>query len=130
VSERTGDDSNGNKRNERLDHYVSVGKTGIRVVDADQATLERAAVQRLRAGSAHIENSSVGVARFEHGTVTRANVGAIVGKSVAVDETRTLILASPVVRGEVHTLIDLRTAVAIGFGMALGRAILSLLGRK
>lgn len=109
--------------------HVSVGKDPVRVVDADQATLEHAAVRRLRAGHATIAGSNLGVANFERGSISQSNVGVIAGKSIAVDEVRTIVLAAPVVRGEVHTLVDLRTAVALGFGMALGKAVISMLGR-
>ena len=44
---------------------------------------------------------------------------------VAVDEVRTGILFAPVVRGDVHTLLDMRSAVAIGVGMVLGKAALA-----
>jgi len=44
---------------------------------------------------------------------------------VAVDEVHTGILISPVVRGDVHTWLDMRSAVAIGFGMVLGKAVLA-----
>jgi hypothetical protein len=63
----------------------------------------------------------------ERGTVRESGVGVVVAKGVALDEVRTGILAAPVVRGEVHTWLDLRTAVAIGVGMALGRAMLGII---
>lgn len=109
--------------------HVSVGRDPVRVVDADSATLEHAAVRRLHAGHAAIGTSNVGFARFERGSVSQSNAGIIVGKSVACDEVRTLVLASPVVRGEVHTLVDLRTAFALGVGMALGKAVITALGK-
>ncbi len=109
--------------------HVSVGRSAVRMVDANEATLERAAVQRLRAGHATFTASNVGIASFERGTISQSNVGIVTGGSVACEDVRTLILASPVVRGDVHTLVDLRTAVALGFGMAMGKALLSLIGK-
>jgi hypothetical protein len=72
----------------------------------------------------------VGIASFTHGSISNGNAGVVIGQSVACDEVRTILLASPVVRGDVHTLIDLRTAFAIGFGMAVGKMLLSFLGRR
>lgn len=109
--------------------HVSVGRDPISVVDANEATLEHAAVRRLRAGHASIGTSNVGIASFDRGSVSQSNVGVIAGRSIAVDEVRTIVLAAPVVRGEVHTLVDLRTAVALGFGMALGKAVISVIGK-
>ncbi len=93
-------------------------------VESDVARLERAAVSRFRAGQANIERSAIGFASIGQGTLRQSNAGVVVARSLAADEVRTAILIAPVVRGEVHTLIDLRTAVAIGFGMALGRMLL------
>lgn len=104
--------------------HASIGKTGVHTIDADTARLERAAVRRLRATNAVIERSNIAYARVDHATLRQANVGIVAGKSVACDQVRTVVLASPVVRGEVHTLIDLRTAFAVGVGMAVGRLLL------
>ena len=104
---------------------VHIDRSAVRSVNAGIADIERAAVQRLHATDASIAKSAVGSATFAHGTVTKSIVGVVAGRSVACDEVRTVILASPVVRGEVHTWLDLRAAVAIGVGIALGRALLA-----
>lgn len=114
---------------DRLDRLtattVNVDRTAIRSLEADQARLERSAVMRMRATQASFEGSSLAFGQFEQGTLSKSTVGVVVARSVACDEVRTTILAAPVVRGEVHTWLDLRTAVAIGFGMVLGKAFLS-----
>lgn len=113
--------------------HVTIDRSAVRSVEAGQAQLERAAVQRLRASQASVDHSAVAIASFDQGTIRQSNVGAVVAKSVACDEVRTFVLASPVVRGEVHTWLDLRAAVAIGLGMALGKVLLTAirtLGRK
>lgn len=102
-------------------------------VSASQVVLGRSAIRSLRAEEAMVDRSAVGVARIDHGTLRQSQAGIVAGKSVACDEVRTFVLAAPVVRGEVHTLFDLRTAVAIGFGMALGKVFVEILragGRK
>lgn len=104
---------------------VRVERSAVRAVEADQAQLAQAAVQRLKASQATIERSAVGFAKFEQGTLRQSSAGIVAAKSVACDEVRTIVLASPVVRGEVHTWLDLRSAVAIGVGMALGRVALA-----
>lgn len=113
---------------DRLDEVtatqVNVEKSAVRHVDADTAQLERAAVQRLRAGTANLDKSSAAFVNVDNATIKQSNVGAVVGKSVACDEVRTGILVSPMVRGDVHTWFDLRTAFAIGLGMAIGRALI------
>jgi hypothetical protein len=104
---------------------VNVERSAVRNVDADVARLEKVAVQRLRAGTASFEKSSVAFASLETGTLKQSTAGVVIGKSVACDEVRTGILVSPMVRGDVHTWLDLRTAFAIGLGMALGKALLA-----
>lgn len=108
------------------------GTTGPRAVhrdaaiaDGDITVLERAAVRRLHARDITVERSAIGVVRAERATVAASSAAVVIGASVAVDEARIGILVSPVVRGDVHTLIDLRSAVALGFGMALGKALLA-----
>ena len=95
--------------------------------EGDVVRLERAAVQRFRAGQATFERSSVGIATFDRGTIRQSAAGVVVARSLAADQARVGILVSPIVRGEVHTLVDMRSAVALGFGMALGTVVLSTL---
>ncbi|MCC7365241.1 MAG: hypothetical protein IT303_12805 [Dehalococcoidia bacterium] len=122
---------------DRLDEitatHVTVDRSAVRNLNADLAQLEKAAVGRLRAGEANVNQGTVGIAAFETGTLRQSAAGVVVAKSVACDEVRTAVLVSPVVRGDVHTWLDLRTAFAIGLGIALGRALLAgarALGRR
>ena len=92
--------------------------------EGEIAHLERAAVQRFRANQATVEKSFIGVAGIGRATLQESTAGVVVARSLAADEVRVGILIAPVVRGEVHTWLDLRTAFAIGLGMALGRALL------
>lgn len=95
------------------------------VANGDITVLERAAVRRLHARDLSIERSAVGVLRAERATLAASSAAVVIASSAALDEVRVGVLISPVVRGEVHTLIDLRTAFALGLGMALGRAFLA-----
>ncbi|GMV85173.1 MAG: hypothetical protein AMXMBFR80_10290 [Dehalococcoidia bacterium] len=94
-------------------------------VTTTRLSLDRSAIRRVQADEVAIDKSAVGVARFDRGTIRQSSAGIVAGRSVAVDEVRTGILISPVVRGDVHTLLDMRSAVAIGFGMVLGRVFLA-----
>lgn len=115
----------GERLNELSATTVTIDRSAVRFVEADEAQLDRAAVQRLRAGRAYVSDSAVAFARFEQGTLRQSKVGVVIARSVACDEVHTAILASPVVRGDVHTWLDLRSAVAIGFGMVLGKAAIA-----
>lgn len=100
-------------------------RSGLQVDDTDgHVGLDRSAIRGVRASHVDVEKSAVGYARFGRGTIRQSVSGVVVGRSVACDEVRTGVLVSPVVRGEVHTLLDMRSAVAIGFGMVLGKAFL------
>jgi hypothetical protein len=94
-------------------------------VAANRFSLDKSAVRSLHATDVDSTRSAIGIARFESGTIRQGSAGVIIGRSVAVDEVRTGILIAPVVRGDVHTLLDMRSAVAIGFGMVLGKAFLA-----
>lgn len=95
--------------------------------DIPESTLaiERSAIRHVTAEQVDISRSAVAVATFDRGTIRQSDAGMVVGRSVAVDEVRVGVLISPVVRGEVHTLLDMRSAVAIGFGMVLGKLFVS-----
>lgn len=95
------------------------------VANGDVAILERAAIRRLHARDMNVERSAVGVVRSGRATLAASSAGVVVARSVACDEARVGLLVAPVVRGEVHTLIDIRSAVAIGLGLALGRLLLA-----
>ncbi len=92
---------------------------------ANRLTLDKSAVRSIRADEIEITKSAVGFARFDHGTIRQGSAGVVIGRSVAMDEVRTGILISPVVRGDVHTWLDMRSAGAIGFGMVMGKALLA-----
>lgn len=121
------------RTSEVVANHAEVVNSAVRLLDADQAHLERAAVQRLRANQVDVSNSAVGIAHVEQGTIRQSNAGIVIARSVALDEVHVGILASPVVRGDVHTWLDLRSAVAIGVGMVLGKAAIAAvraLGRR
>jgi hypothetical protein len=104
---------------------VQLVRSAVRSIEAEQARLEQAAAQRLRAGHATIERSAIGSATIGQATLQQSSVGIVVGRSVACDEARVGILVSPVVRGHVRTWLDIRSALAVGVGIALGRALLA-----
>lgn len=98
---------------------------GIDEMTVTRLSLDRSALRSVAADEMEISKSAVGLARFEHGTLRQGSAGVVVGRSVAMDEVRTGVLIAPVVRGDVHTLLDMRSAVAIGVGMVLGKALLA-----
>lgn len=114
-----------NRASEVAANHADVTNSAIRFLDADQARLERVAVQRLRANQVDVNGSALGFAHVEQGTIRQSNAGVVIARSVACDEVHVGILASPVVRGDVHTWLDLRSAVAIGVGMVLGKAAIA-----
>jgi hypothetical protein len=103
--------------------HVYANRSAVRHLSADQARLERAAVNRLRSGHATIERSAVAVAQFDEGTLRQSSAAIVVANSLACDEVHTVVLASGVVRGTVHTWLDLRAAFALGLGLVVGKVI-------
>jgi hypothetical protein len=104
---------------------VTVEKSAVRSIEAEQVNLEQVAVQRFRAEQAELTGSAIGFARADQATIRQSKAGVVAARSVACDEVHTGVLISPVVRGEVHTWLDMRSAVAIGVGMVLGRAAIA-----
>lgn len=101
----------------------------IRPWEDDEAVirLERAAVRRLHGRDILVERSTVGSVTAERITVTSGTTGIIAGQSVAVDGVHVGVLIAPVVRGDVHTWLDMRSAFFVGFGIVVGRALLRAL---
>jgi hypothetical protein len=129
--------SNGHVQGERVERLeatqMSVDRSAVRYLNTDEAQVERAAVQRLHSTRAEMHEALIGKATFERGTIRQSKAGIVTGRSVACDEVRIGILVAPVVRGDVHTMLDMRSAVAIGFGIALGRLAIGVvrgLGRQ
>jgi len=108
---------------------AAIERSAIGSIKAEEARLHLSAVRSLQAERAELNQSAVGIARLQRSTLKQSGAAIVVANRVACDEVRTGILAAPVVRGEVHTWLDLRTAVAIGVGMALGKALLGLAGQ-
>jgi hypothetical protein len=108
---------------------AEIERSAIGSIKAEEARLHLSAVRSLQAERAELSQSAVGIARLQRSTLKQSAAAIVVANGVACDEVRTGILAAPVVRGEVHTWLDLRTAVAIGVGMALGKALLGLVAQ-
>ena len=104
---------------------AGLGEAHVEEVTTTRLTLDKSAVRSVDADEVEISKSAVAFAKFDHGTIRQGSAGVVVGRSIAMDEVRTGVLISPVVRGDVHTLIDMRSAVAIGVGMVLGKAMLA-----
>lgn len=112
---------------------ANVDRASVGSVEADIARLERAAVRRLHAQQATVDKSAIGIARIQQATLQQSNAAVVMSRDVACDEVHTGILVAPIVRGEVHTWLDMRSAVAIGLGIVLGRVLLAgvrALGRR
>lgn len=116
-------------RGDRVEWYstesADIDRSAVNSLEARDATVTRTVVNRLHAEGADIEQSVIGVAASERITMRGSTAGTVVGRSVACDEVRVGVLASPIVRGEVHTWLDLRTAAAIGVGLAFGKLLIA-----
>lgn len=107
---------------------ATVDRSVLAGIESRTANLSRTIVRSLRAEDAELNEGIVMSVSGDRITLRNSSAGIVAGRSVALDGTRVGILASPVVRGDVRTWLDLRTAVAIGVGMMLGRALLSGVG--
>ncbi len=105
--------------------YVQLGQSAVGTIDGQQVELSRSAARRVEASQFSAERSAVASASFQQGTLSQSAVGVLVAREVQCEDVRTVFLAAPVVRGNVRTLIDVRSALAIGFGMALGKVLIA-----
>lgn len=106
--------------------FAGVRRDYAQVVQAEEVSIEQGAVAQLEADAVSMEQSAVAAMRTERATLRDSAAAVVATKSAALDRTYVGVLASPVVRGEVHTWFDLRTAFAVGLGLAVGTFALSL----
>lgn len=117
---------------QRVEWYSSeaadIDRSMIGTLESRSAEVSRSAVSRLQAEEAAFDQAFIGTAVFDRGTLRQSTAGAVAGRSIACDEVRTAVLAAPVVRGQVHTWFDMRSAVAVGVGIVLGKVAIGLIG--
>ena len=106
--------------------FAGVKRDYAQVVQAEEVSVEQGVIVQIEAKAASIEQSAVAAMRAERAIMRDSAVGALATRSAACDGAYVGVLASPVVRGEVHTWLDLRTAFAVGLGLAVGSFALSL----
>lgn len=94
-------------------HEVEIEQSAVRSVHAEEFEAEQSAVLFARAGTAEIENSAVGI---------------LVAREVEAESLTAAFVLAPVVRGNVRTLFDLRTAFAMGAGYFVARRTLRAIG--
>ena len=106
--------------------FAGIKRDYAQAVQAEEVSIEQGMVALLEADAVSMEQSAVVAVRTERATLRDSAAGVVATKSAALDGTYVGVLASPVVRGEVHTWFDLRTAFAVGLGLAVGSFALSL----
>ena len=106
--------------------FAGIRRDYAQTVQAEEVSIEQGAVVQLEADAVSMEQSAVAAMRADRVTLRDSAVAALATRSAACDGARVGVLAAPVVRGEVHTWFDLRTAFAVGLGLAVGSFALSL----
>ncbi len=118
---------------EGLPRFASINREYAQHVEAEEVSVEQAAVLQIEADSISTGETAIVALKAERATVRDSAVVGLAARSAACDGARVGVLAAPVVRGEVHTWLDLRTAFAVGLGLAVGGFAISvareLLGR-
>jgi hypothetical protein len=106
---------------------VDVSRSAVRSINAHSAALERSATQRMNAENVETERSAVASVRASTVTLQDSAAGMVLAQNAALDQANVFFLVSPVVRGNVRALVDLRAGFALGMGIVAGRLLLRLL---
>tara|TARA_Y100000590_G_scaffold451616_1_gene593299 strand:+ start:437 stop:823 length:387 start_codon:yes stop_codon:yes gene_type:complete len=106
--------------------FAGIRRDYAQAVQAEEVSIEQGVVVQLEAKSVSVEQSAIAAIRAERTTMRDSAAAVLATKSAACDGTYVGVLAAPVVRGDVHTWFDLRTAFAVGLGLAVGSFALSL----
>ena len=106
---------------------VSVRASAVRSISAGEADIKTSAVQRVQGDDIEIERSSVAFATGGRIELEGGSALAVAGRDVQLKRVNTVFLLAPRVRGEVRTVFDWKSAVAVGAGMVLTQRLLKLL---
>lgn len=106
--------------------FARIRRDYAQTVQAEEVSIEQGVAVQLEANAVSVEQSAIAVLRTERATMRDSAAAVLATKSAACDGTYVGVLAAPVVRGDVHTWFDLRTAFAVGLGLAVGSFALSL----
>lgn len=106
---------------------VSVRASAVRSVSGGDVEIGQSAVRSVQAETAAIDNSAMMAASAGQLSVSNSRVGVLAGRTVDARSVRTLLLIAPRVRGEVRTLIDWKSALAVGAGIVVTRRLLRAL---
>jgi len=123
---------------------VTLDRSAVADLNANHVTADRAAIGELKASDVVADQSAIGYVQAERAAVS-GFVGAVIGQSADVrssaaiaviandvkfgESSRTVLLISRNVEGDVTTLMDTRTALIAGLTAGLFASIAVLLGR-
>jgi hypothetical protein len=111
--------------------HLNVGRSAVRELNATMAAVDQSAVQRLNAGTVQASNAAIGVANASTVELRESAIGVAAGDYVRVEDSRVLVLVAPRVSGNVHAVLTIPTAFALGAGFYVARRLyLALFGRR
>jgi hypothetical protein len=106
---------------------VSVRASVVRSVSGGEIEIEQSAVQQAHGDEVEVEQSAVLQLSGTHVDVDDSVVGAVIARKVEARNVRTVFLVASQFKGDVRTVFDWKSAVAIGVGIVLTRRLLKLL---
>ncbi len=109
---------------------VVVGRSAVRNLTAASADVEQSAVQRVTADSLVATRSLLGSANASTAEIKETMAGIVAGDYVRVENSQVFVLLAPRVSGNVHAVLTLPAAFAMGAGYYVARRIMiHLFGR-
>ncbi|HJS19152.1 MAG TPA: hypothetical protein VJ785_10395 [Anaerolineales bacterium] len=121
---------------------VEMDRSAAADLDASQVSVDRSAIGEVKAADVVSQRSLIGAVQAERASVSgytgaviaqNANAqyslaGVVIGNDVSMDRSRTVLLVSRNVHGDVTTLMDTRTSMIAGLVAGLFASISLLLG--
>lgn len=109
--------------------HVRLSQSAARAVTGNRVEVHQSAAQRLSGAEVTLDHSVVVAVRADHLVADHVNAIALLAREAQVQDSRTFLLAAPVVRGNVRAVVDFRAAFAFGFGAAAAVVAMRLLRR-
>ena len=107
---------------------VEIAQSAVGTVSGSVVSIRQSLVRQLTAERATVSQSSMASARAQRLELRESAAFLAIGRDVAMEGGRVLLLLSPRVSGQVAATFTLPAAFAMGLGFVLGRALLRMLG--
>ncbi|MBI2846174.1 MAG: hypothetical protein HYX86_06480 [Chloroflexi bacterium] len=106
---------------------VTIHQGGAQAVHADTVSISQGGAVMVNSGSLDLEQSGVLLATSQDLQMTNSSAGAVVGQNIRADQIRSVLVLAGSTQGEVRTVFDQKSALALGTALGASLGLISIL---